>query len=176
MSRKNELKQLSEVYEAVILNELGGSTPGDGLSTVPAPQHPEVIAIKKTEDELEPHNDQEHTEPEAEGDMVRGELYKIHKDAKELYNIIKSCSDIEPWVFSKITIAASYINGVKNYLEYDKFKKEGEFDLDRADHHNNMVMKVRDMLQGESKEVLEGVIRQAIFNLEALQTIEETKK
>jgi hypothetical protein len=39
-----------------------------------------------------------------------------------------------------------------------------------------MVMKVRDMLQGESKEVLEGVIRQAIFNLEALQTIEETKK
>lgn len=179
MSRKNELKKISEAYETMILNELGGSTPGDGRSTVPAPQHPEVIAIKKSEDEHEEIpgiTEPKHEETETEAYMAKGELYKIHRDAKELYNLIKDCENIEPWVFSKITVAANYLNGVKNYMEYDKFKKQGEFDLDQTGHHDNIVAKVRNMLQGESKEVIEGVIRQAIFNLEALQTIQETKK
>jgi hypothetical protein len=32
------------------------------------------------------------------------------------------------------------------------------------------------MLHGESKEVLETVLRQTIFNLEAIKTIEENKE
>ncbi|NBW57840.1 hypothetical protein EBR43_08660 [bacterium] len=179
MSRKNELTKISEAYEAVVLNELGGFTPGDGRSAAPAPTHPEVVAIStKPEDEqhLDSPADVQPHETETETYMAKSELYKIHRDAKELYSLIKDCDNIEPWVFSKITVAASYLNGVKNYMEYDKFKKQGEFDLNDTQHGDHVLAKVREMLQGESKEVLEGVIRQVIFNLEALQTIQETKQ
>jgi hypothetical protein len=37
-------------------------------------------------------------------------------------------------------------------------------------------MKVKEMLNGESREVLEAVLRQAIFNLEALETLKEVKQ
>lgn len=174
MSIKQDLLKLSEAYKSLVVNELGGSTPGEGRSTVPAPQHAEVIAIAKPEDEQ--HHDVHAAETETEAYMAKGELYKIHKDAKELYNIVKDCDDVEPWVFSKITIAASYLNGVKNYLEYDKFKKQGEFAIDTVQHGDHVLSQVRDILQGEGRDILESVIRQAIFNLEALQTIQETKK
>jgi len=173
MSEKQEVVNLNEAYKKVIINELGGSTPGDGVSTVPAPQHPSVVTIKNQE-EIDQIKGDETGETEA--DMAKGELFKLNKDSKELYSIISSCQNIEPWVFSKITVAASYIQGVKNYLEYDEFKKKGEFNLDKSEHNNLLSLKVKEMLQGESREVLEAVLRQAIFNLEALQTIEETKK
>lgn len=173
MSEKLEVSNITEAYKKIVLNEITSYSPGDGRSTAPAPQHAETIAIK-TEDEL---NDVETTgEQETEADMAKGELFKLNKDSKELYSLIASCENLEPWVFSKITIAASYIQGVKNYLEYDNFKKKGEFNLDTGSHRDMVSMKVKEMLHGESREVLEAVLRQTIFNLEALQTIEETKK
>ena len=173
MSEKQEVVNINEAYKKIVINELGGFTPGDGRLAVPAPQHPEVVAIKDQEEV----NDTPRVETgETESDMAKGELFKLNKDSKELYNLLSSCDNLEPWVFSKITIAASYIQGVKNYLEYDNFKKKGEFSIDKSEHDNLMSLKVREMLHGESREVLEAVMRQAIFNLEALQTIEETKK
>ena len=173
MSEKQEVVNLTEAYKKVVVSEIQSISPGEGRSAVPAPQHTETIAIK-TEDEINPVDSL--TDKDTEADMAKGELFKLNKDSKELYNLISSCENLEPWVFSKITVAASYIQGVKNYLEYDNFKKKGEFSIDKSDHDNMMSLKVKEMLQGESREVLESVIRQAIFNLEALQTIEETKE
>lgn len=171
MNRKRDLKNISEAY----VNEMLAFGPGAGRSAAPTPNNPTVVAIKKDES-----TDQEEIAPleaentETEAYMAKSELYKIHKAAKELYNIIKDCTDLEPWVFSKITVAASYLEGVKNYLEYDKFKKEGEFEGGPVDAHQDAVVaKVKDMLHGEKKEVLEQVIRQVIFNLEALETLQE---
>lgn len=173
MSEKQEVVNINEAYKKIVINELGGFTPGDGRSAAPAPQHSEVIAVKNQE---EIHDAPEVETGETEADMAKGELFKLNKDSKELYSLLSSCENLEPWIFSKITIAASYIQGVKNYLEYDNFKKKGEFNVDKSEHDNLMSLKVREMLQGEGREVLEAVMRQAIFNLEAIQTIEETKK
>jgi hypothetical protein len=172
MSEKKEVLNITEAYKKIVINELGGSTPGDGVSTVPAPQHSSIVAIKN-EEEISPR---EVETGETGSDMAKGELYKLHKDAKDLYNLISSCENLEPWIFSKITVAASYIQGVKNYLEYDNFKKKGEFTPEAGGHEDLVAMKVKDMLNGESREVVEKVLRQAIFNLEAIQALEEVKQ
>jgi hypothetical protein len=172
MSEKQEVANITEAYKQIVVNEFNSISPGEGRSMSPAPQHAETIAIKN-EDES---NELPNTDVETEGDMAKGELYKLHKDSKDLYNLIGSCGELEPWIFSKITIAASYIQGVKNYLEYDSFKKKGEFNVDTAGHGDMVSMKVKEMLNGESREVLETVLRQAIFNLEALETLKEVKQ
>jgi len=172
MNRKKDLVQLSEAYENMIVNELGGFTPGDGRSTVPTPNNPTTVSVsEKPEDCEDIHTD----ESESESSMAKAELFKIHKAAKELYDLISKSSDIEPWVFSKITVAASYLDGVRHYLDYENFKKDGEFNVDSGGHEGNIVAKVRQMLHGESKEVVESVIRQAIFSLEALTPLQEDK-
>lgn len=170
MSVKNDIVNICEEYAQHVA---GGATPGEGRSTVPTSDNPTTIAIKPEQDEIETLK---HDETETESYMAKSELYKIHKAAKELYNLIKDCDNLEPWVFSKITVAASYLEGVKNYLEYDKFKKEGEFDTDTMTHTTAVTDKVRAMLQGESRDVLENVLRQAIFNLEAIEIAEKTKQ
>ena len=108
--------------------------------------------------------------------MAKNELYKLHNASKQLYNLIKDGDDLEPWVFSKITVAARQIVGVRNSLEYNKFKTQGEFAPDHDAHEFKIVSRIRDMLHGENKEVLETVLRQTIFNLEAIKTIEEDKQ
>jgi hypothetical protein len=52
MSEKKEVLNITEAYKKIVINELGGSTPGDGVSTVPAPQHSSVVAIKNEEENI----------------------------------------------------------------------------------------------------------------------------
>ena len=170
MNRKKDLVQLSEAYDSMIVNELGGFTPGDGRSTVPTSNEPTTIAIK---DEPEDCEDMHTDENESESSMAKAELFKIHKATKELYELINKNHDIESWVFSKITVAASYLDGVRHYLDYENFKKEGEFNIETKNHETNIVAKVREMLHGENKETVEGVLREAIFALEALTPLQK---
>jgi len=53
-----------------------------------------------------------------DGWMAKSELYKLAKDAIQLHGMIQDTDNLEPWVQSKITKAADYINSVKNYMEY----------------------------------------------------------
>jgi len=170
MNRKRDLVQISEAYENVVVNEIGGFTPGDGRSAVPTPNQPTEIEVKQPEECEDIHSPEE---VESESSMAKAELFKIHKATKELYELINKSKDIEPWVFSKITVAASYLDGVRHYLDYENFKKDGEFNVDLKDHQGSIVDKVREMLHGESKEVVEGVLRQVIFNLEAISPLNE---
>lgn len=175
MSRKSELVKISEAYGEVVVNEMGISPAAETTNMVPSTVSPTAIKITDTkpengEDLIKTNN------AETDSDMAKNELYKINKGAKELYELIGCGEDLEPWVFSKITLAASYIESVRNYLEYNKFKKEGEFGSEQGNHEYKIVSRIRDMLHGESKEVVESVLRQAIFNLEAIRSIEESKK
>jgi hypothetical protein len=178
MSRKAELEKISEAYKEVI-SELNLGPGAETTNTVPSNNTATVVKLSDKPCGCEDCEDCKEKElpstgsGESDADMAKNELYKLHNASKSLYNILKDNQDLEPWVFSKITLAASYIDSVKNYLEYNKFKTQGEFDADAHNHEYKMVSKIRDMLYGESKEVLESVLRQAIFNLEAL---EESKK
>lgn len=53
-----------------------------------------------------------------DGWMAKSELYKLAKDAITLHGMIQDRDNLEPWVQSKITKAADYINSVKSYMEY----------------------------------------------------------
>jgi len=175
MSRKSELVKISEAYSEVMVNELSISPAAETTNMIPSTIAPTAI---KVNDEPKPENAENlaaTNNAETDSDMAKNELYKINKSSKELYNLISCNEDLEPWVFSKITLAASYIESVKNYLEYNKFKKEGEFTDEQGAHEYKVVSRIRDMLHGESKDVLESVLRQTIFNIEAITAIEENK-
>jgi|GEM_PF-2152216 len=159
MNRKRDLVQISEAYKNSVINELGGFSPGEGRTAVPTPNNPTEIVLNQDEQDLD------HTAEETS--MVKSELFKLHKAVKCLYKLIGENDQIEPWVFSKITVAANYLEGVLHYLDYKKFKEDGEFG-DNEEHRNHLLLKVREMLRGESKEVVESVLREVIFNLEAL--------
>ena len=109
---------------------------------------------------------------ETDARMTKSELYKISKYAQELHNLIKDEENLEPWIFSKITLAGNYLDSVKHYMDYENYRKEE----DTPCHGNNVIARLKSMLHGEKREVLEQAMRQVIFNLEMLQTIEETKK
>lgn len=188
MSRKGELEKISEAYTQIVVNELNLGPAAETTNMVPSNNTPTVIKLNKKSCGCENAENAENCEDcskitpvepstssgESEADMAKNELYKIHNGSKALYNLLKDNQDLEPWVFSKITLAASYIESVKNYLEYNKFRKDGEFDADENSHELKIVSKIRDMLYGEGKEVLESVLRQTIFNLEALNAINES--
>lgn len=183
MSRAAELTKLLEAYEKTMVNELNLGPAAQTQNMVPSTNTATVVKLADEEkptgsEDCENCEDIKHTDNngESESDMAKNELYKLNKASKELYNLISNGENLEPWVFSKITVAASYIEGVKNYLEYNKFKQGGEFNGEKDNHEMAIVSRIRNMLHGESKDVLESVLRQTIFNLEALNTIQETKK
>ena len=174
MNRKKDLVKISEAYQERILNELGGFTPGDGRSTTPTPNNPTTIVTSTTGTSIDQEEqDSEHTAEETR--MVKSELFKLHKAVKSLYKLIGDQDQVEPWVFSKITVAANYLEGVLHYLDYKKFRDEGEF-CDTDEHKANLLLKVREMLHGESKEIMESVLREVIFNLEAITPVQPSKK
>ena len=189
MSNAAEITKILEAYEkTLVINELNLGPAAETQNMVPTTNTATVIKLSDDKDgeqstgaeNAEMLDDMQHDDTDAdsdsESDMARNELYKLHKASKELYSLIGGGVNVEPWVFSKITVAASYIEGVKNYLEYNKFKNDGGFEGDHNSHEVRVVSRIRDMLHGESKDVLESVIRQVIFNLEALQTIQEISK
>jgi hypothetical protein len=57
-----------------------------------------------------------------EGQMAKADLLAIHKNAKEIYNMLGDNEELEGWVQSKITKAAEYMNAVYNNMNYEKNK------------------------------------------------------
>jgi len=55
-------------------------------------------------------------EGDYEGEMARGELKSVIANAQELLKMLGEDDEIEAWVQSKITKAADYISGVRNYM------------------------------------------------------------
>ena len=61
-----------------------------------------------------------HTDHEVQ--MARSQCYHAAEDAIALHKLLRHISEaqgIEGWVAAKITLAADYLNKVREYLEYD---------------------------------------------------------
>jgi hypothetical protein len=56
-------------------------------------------------------------EPDEEGGMARGELFKIAKYGQELRDMLKDEDQLPAWVQSKITKCAAMMGDVKHFLE-----------------------------------------------------------
>ena len=59
------------------------------------------------------------TPHDREGRMAKAQLYKITKYAMEMMENLHDDDELESWVQSKITKAASYMSAAKHYLEYE---------------------------------------------------------
>ena len=59
------------------------------------------------------------TPHDREGCMAKAQLYKITKYAMEIMENLHDDDELESWVQSKITKAASYMSAAKHYLEYE---------------------------------------------------------
>ena len=163
MSSNTDVKKLAEAY----LAECWNSPATDNNVT------PTVLKTSEKEEECEGVSDTSTSNNgETDAYMAKNELFKIQKYAKELHDMIQDEENLEPWLFSKITLAGNYIDSVKHYLEYEKFRKEADTEV----HSDNVLMKLKSMLHGEQREVIEKAMRHLIFTLEALETIEEIKK
>ena len=58
--------------------------------------------------------------PEGEGKMAKGDAVELSKDAADVANMIGPHTNLPEWVESKITLAANYLNTVKDFLSnYD---------------------------------------------------------
>tara|TARA_B100001094_G_C18088113_1_gene748889 strand:+ start:95 stop:577 length:483 start_codon:yes stop_codon:yes gene_type:complete len=58
--------------------------------------------------------------PEGEGKMAKGDAIELANDAADVASMIGPETNLPEWVESKITLAADYLNTVKDYLSnYD---------------------------------------------------------
>lgn len=54
-----------------------------------------------------------------EGKMAKVNLFKMEEYSKKLQSIIADNQNLEPWVQEKIAVAASMIESVAHYMEYE---------------------------------------------------------
>ena len=65
--------------------------------------------------------------PEGEGIMAKGNAFEASKDAQDICNMISPHTNLPEWVEAKITLAANYLNKVKDYLSnYDVSRRMHE--------------------------------------------------
>jgi hypothetical protein len=63
-----------------------------------------------------------------EGRMAKGNLFKMAEYAMQLHNMIQDGQNLEPWVEEKIAVAASMLDSVTHYMQYEKVRgpQQGE--------------------------------------------------
>lgn len=54
-----------------------------------------------------------------EGKMAKVNLFKMEEYSKKLQSIIADNQNLEPWVQEKIAVAASMLESVAHYMEYE---------------------------------------------------------
>jgi hypothetical protein len=70
--------------------------------------------------------DAEAMRKDNEVQMARQDCFNAAKDAIELHKLLGQCnemSNLEGWVSEKLTLAADYLNTVREYLEYELISK-----------------------------------------------------
>ena len=83
---------------------------------------------------------------DVEGRMAKQSLYKLHKNSRELFEMLDDHTELEAWVQDKISRACSYISSVKHFLEYEmdhgpednpyeEFEYDDDLDMIEDVHH-----------------------------------------
>lgn len=132
----------------------------DGLEDEELPFHV-VIADDDDDDDLNDFEDEMRDDMDdpvdeddfEDGEMARTQISQILEDAKELYNLVDSMADLEPWVQSKLTRAADYMNTLSEYLDHSEEAQEklGR-DEDDGDDEDPMEEMIEDEVEEEMRE------------------------
>ena len=57
-------------------------------------------------------------------EMAQSDVKSILHDAAKILNDLQASSKMEPWVASKITLAADYLNSAQKWLEHESQKPQ----------------------------------------------------
>lgn len=57
-----------------------------------------------------------------EGQMAKGNLFRMAEYATKLHNLLQDNENLEPWVEEKIAVAASMLDSVVHHIEYQKVR------------------------------------------------------
>ena len=68
--------------------------------------------------------DPQYDGPDLEGKMAKGDVIEIVEDATDIAGMIGPDSNLPEWIESKITLAADYLNTVKDYLSNYEASRE----------------------------------------------------
>jgi hypothetical protein len=117
---REDVKQdadLHDVAEAVIkLSQQGVVTMAD---------YDQIVGFmhKQGEPATEDHSPEDPSasynvgEYDREGDMAKDQLRTVNDAAQELYDILNTTDNLPEWVQKKITLAADYIDTVRDYMK-----------------------------------------------------------
>jgi hypothetical protein len=83
------------------------STPKDKLNKM------DFVPIKEDDVDVSSEDEGEYDQ---EGDMAKDQLDIIGKAAEELSSILSDEENLPEWVQEKITLAKSYVDGVRDYM------------------------------------------------------------
>ncbi len=102
---KNELKKM-------IAEELNGSS---------------VLLEMPQMNQLDPASNNYEKDPDGyEGQMAKRSLYHMAAQAQQLHDMLQDDENLEPWVQSKITKAADYLEKAFKAISYDKGPGRGK--------------------------------------------------
>ena len=102
---KEELKRL-------IAEELNGSS---------------VLLEMPQMNQLDPASNNYEKDPDGyEGQMAKRSLYHMAAQAQQLHDMLQDDENLEPWVQSKITKAADYLEKAFKAISYDKGPGRGK--------------------------------------------------
>jgi hypothetical protein len=181
MSIKKEVKQLTEVYQGLLKENINEVNIGYDPSASPNIQNMNPTSdcgCDEGGENMMPISPAPMSPPEDDGydnvSMAKTEVFKIYKYACDLQKLLTASCDtkVEPWQLSKLTKAADYLCSVTGSLEYDEFEKmHNELKQGMSDMAgpSPLVVRIREMLASEPIEVNEEVLKQAIFNIECLK-------
>ena len=77
--------------------------------------------------QLDPASNNYDKDPDGyEGNMAKRSLYHMAAQAQQLHDMLQDDENLEPWVQSKITKAADYLEKAFKAISYDKGPGQGK--------------------------------------------------
>ena len=96
-----------------------------------------------------------------EGKMAKYDSLELSKDASDVSDMIQNCTNLPEWVEAKITLAADYLNTVKDYLTNHMQLHEKKLGFSRADYDDETIDALKDFAQ--AGELLNQQIKEKQF-------------
>jgi len=134
------IKQLRHIIREVIreMHEPGHDPYKDDakIKTNLAPptlQKPKIQKPKIQQSKIQQQPNIQHSK---EGKMARLDSVEIAKDAGDVANMIKDCTNLPEWVEAKITLSADYMNTVKDYLSNHLQLQEKKIGFNRGPEYS----------------------------------------
>ncbi len=88
---------------------------------------PSVLLEMPQMNQLDPASNNYEKDPDGyEGQMAKRSLYHMAAQAQQLHDMLQDDENLEPWVQSKITKAADYLEKAFKAISYDKGPGRGK--------------------------------------------------